>query len=531
MLLNIATLILFLEISSARKIPPFRGSPTKRSQNEQRPPPFGAVNVTSDDADLPIFQWDSSGRNLDVFFPDINRRDKILLKTHELMTRTDDNCAVFLGRLRNDEDSNAAVTLCDDEDERAFQISLLSKNVGGQFHVNGAGETSKVASPWPEKALLRNDEDPEAEWFMVESDSIVNPEELLTVAEMNDYCSSNGCKDVPKAHKLRVRIGYDSSFAEKEKDPEKWIKAVMTHTQAHLLHKSLPTQIQLEIVGKPKAFLADRWRAETSIANVRKYAKYDKDADLHVFFCADSKSAGTVGIAYVGALCETNGFQVSINERRETHAASGKVVAHEIGHNMGMKHDFAPVHKHKGCNGIMDYGDSKDYWSQCSQSDFINEYQVKKKRFGGKHCLQIIDYDDGLIDMIEEEEEEVEDNSGPNDESAAFCPSPNWHGDGFCDDENNTEQCGFDGGDCCDVNKDRNGAQWDKFCTDCKCREKGPEVGWKCKAPNWQGDGYCDDENNVRECGFDLGDCCSGHQTKNINPDWDLFCDNCQCVE
>merc|ERR1711894_550859 len=29
-----------------------------------------------------------------------------------------------------------------------------------------------------------------------------------------------------------------------------------------------------------------------------------------------------------------------------------------------------------------------------------------------------------------------------------------------------------------------------------------------CKIPEWQGDGYCDDENNNSECAWDGGDCC-----------------------
>ena len=29
------------------------------------------------------------------------------------------------------------------------------------------------------------------------------------------------------------------------------------------------------------------------------------------------------------------------------------------------------------------------------------------------------------------------------------CGSPNWVGDNYCDDENNNEDCEWDGGDCC----------------------------------------------------------------------------------
>ena len=45
------------------------------------------------------------------------------------------------------------------------------------------------------------------------------------------------------------------------------------------------------------------------------------------------------------------------------------------------------------------------------------------------------------------------------------CAAPQWFGDDFCDDENNTADCGFDGGDCCN----NEGPGWNNYCTDCEC--------------------------------------------------------------
>merc|ERR1711997_958434 len=49
------------------------------------------------------------------------------------------------------------------------------------------------------------------------------------------------------------------------------------------------------------------------------------------------------------------------------------------------------------------------------------------------------------------------------------CGSPQWKGDGYCDDENNNDGCDYDGGDCCgdDVNT--------TYCSACQCLD--PEFG------------------------------------------------------
>merc|ERR1712045_423016 len=93
------------------------------------------------------------------------------------------------------------------------------------------------------------------------------------------------------------------------------------------------------------------------------------------------------------------------------------------------------------------------------------------------------------------------------------CGSPQWQGDNFCDDENNNAECAFDGGDCCgdDVNT--------TYCNACECLEQGG-----CEAPVWQGDGFCDDGNNNAGCDFDGGDCCGD----DVNTQ---YCQECECLE
>merc|ERR1712214_127915 len=111
------------------------------------------------------------------------------------------------------------------------------------------------------------------------------------------------------------------------------------------------------------------------------------------------------------------------------------------------------------------------------------------------------------------------------------CGSPQWQGDNFCDDENNNAECAFDGGDCCgdDVNT--------QYCSACECLEgttaaptttaappPSTEGPGSCEFPQWVGDNFCDDGNNTPGCDYDGGDCCGD----DVNT---TYCSLCECME
>ena len=80
-----------------------------------------------------------------------------------------------------------------------------------------------------------------------------------------------------------------------------------------------------------------------------------------------------------------------------------QVLAHEVGHSLGLKHDFIesgtldqPIYtprkdkKGKKCNGIksvMDYKNKIDKWSTCSYEDFEDIYNSEMEK-NGKFCLE-----------------------------------------------------------------------------------------------------------------------------------------------
>ena len=114
--------------------------------------------------------------------------------------------------------------------------------------------------------------------------------------------------------------------------------------------------------------------------------------------------------------------------------------------------------------------------------------------------------ENSITNEIDDKQSDI--NANSNNSTCQF-----WHivGDGFCDDEANIVECGYDLKDCCEMGNDRT------LCEDCFCfipeadkasiEEKYLE---KCSLfiPQYLGRGNCDLNMNNVENYFDLGDCC-----------------------
>ena len=95
----------------------------------------------------------------------------------------------------------------------------------------------------------------------------------------------------------------------------------------------------------------------------------------------------------------------------------------------------------------------------------------------------------------------------PSTKNKSTCPILSLVGDGYCDDEANIPECGYDLEDCCQVENDRS------LCQNCSCilsnNERQAIEEENCKEYNFDhGDGFCDSEYNNAENFFDIGDCC-----------------------
>ena len=182
--------------------------------------------------------------------------------------------------------------------------------------------------------------------------------------------------------------------------------------QTHFCHSTLGTKLKVEVslvlslnhipsleihdglsnpqsVGKPK-FHNTYWKAsENSLNHASSLTRNSKDkANLWVYLCYDTATYGTAGIAWMNSICRSKELSSSMNEKQSSAAGTAQLVAHEIGHNLGMSHDFDPQHGGQNgycdCKGIMSYcNNAPQRWSSCSRNDFKAHYNMNK----GNWCL------------------------------------------------------------------------------------------------------------------------------------------------
>ena len=175
---------------------------------------------------------------------------------------------------------------------------------------------------------------------------------------------------------------------------ESKIDSLMTHVQASYCHSSLGTSVKIQVEGvkhypgktiEPSGAGLEAMycttRTELGSADLMMYL---------VYFDPPIGTSFTAGIAYRPAVCRpsfaNNHIKESINRfDPDSVASSAQTVSHEMGHNLGMFHDFAPQHK-ATCDktGLMSYFVDTNKWSTCSKADFHAHY-VEFKNFW---CLE-----------------------------------------------------------------------------------------------------------------------------------------------
>jgi hypothetical protein len=193
---------------------------------------------------------------------------------------------------------------------------------------------------------------------------------------------------------MEVRYYYDASMLKMHGTHEETIYRILEiheHSAVIMRHESIGRKVHIHVEAEP-VFVDERRNANGVrlsgfVLWLQQNDVCSADVAFHHLLTANGWD-GTVGIAYVGTVCHRDCYNSGITEdgwNKGDIAYTARVMAHEMGHNLGMSHNFDEKHEGRGCTGYMSYGEDQDNataWSPCANGDWTDNFEEHIQAFG-----------------------------------------------------------------------------------------------------------------------------------------------------
>jgi hypothetical protein len=163
------------------------------------------------------------------------------------------------------------------------------------------------------------------------------------------------------------------------------LEQVVEHAKKLLLLPSLKVKIHLKVIG-PIEYVDDTIKANLQmIKHIASSIQQSQGQERLLSYFAEDTTDQTYGAALQDGACRKDGQGILIAEYfsdEKSALKTGVQYALELGHTVGMRHDYHPAHGGRGgpCygRGIMSYGrppwtapqDRTHAWTHCSNADF-----------------------------------------------------------------------------------------------------------------------------------------------------------------
>jgi len=301
-----------------------------------------------------------------------------------------DEC-IYSGHLADEPEACVAMTGCAGSDDVEFTI-LSDRMIGSHmFKWTKDGDVEILNRIDDPVVIPRNG---------TQDDSEIIPEIEENFIKAEEACVGDDCM-LPPTQLLQIRVGYDDRFLNHYGGLKNLammrIVYSWVHIQAYYCHYSLGSKVKVQLLTPIKHYegvsLPDS--SSASLSKMRVHTENDiGNADLMLYMglkCTDCQWGG--GRAYTGVVCTSaDKLKHSVNMYGTSPAMLAESMAHEIGHNLGMHHDFATNHgsgsgntgdadtSTNACNGqgFMSYGHHLAVWSDCSVKDFTAQFTNNK---------------------------------------------------------------------------------------------------------------------------------------------------------